>query len=327
MPIVARDQAALATGQRVGVCRYPGVVSARLSKVAYRPVLPSLVRAEAQRLDSAHEATGYGPHAHDFFEVVVFDCGGGEHVVSGEPATVQAGQAWLLAPGVVHDLAALGRARGWVLVMDADVLGGPYLPSGQPWPARVFQHSDERGRPVPLLLSDEGLVRWAAWLEGIAGERTTAGTGYEHAVRALVHLLLVDAMRRISASATPRTSPLTDKALAIVEARFQSRLSLSDVAREVAVTPGHLTEVVRRQTGRPLGEWILDRRMARARELLAGTDQPVGMIATGTGFTDAGTFSRQFRRRHGQGPSAWRAALRQPGAVVPRQEPEAGQRG
>jgi AraC family transcriptional regulator, transcriptional activator of pobA len=309
----------LVAGWRVRVCRYPVVVSARLPKVTYRPVLSSLVRAEAQRLDRAHEVTGYGPHAHDFFEVVVFEGGGGEHVVSGEPVRVQAGQAWLLAPGAVHDLGALGRARGWVLVMDADVLDRPCPASGQSWPASVFQHSDERGHPVPLLLSDECLLRWVTWLEEIARERVTAATGYQHAVRALVDLLLVDAMRRIPASATPRTSPLTDKALAIVEARFQSRLSLSDVARELSVTPGHLTEVVRRQTGRPLGEWILGRRMTRARELLAETDQPVGMIAVGTGFTDAGTFSRQFRRRHGRGPSAWRAALRESGTFVSRQ--------
>src|SRR5712691_2769436 len=105
---------------------------------------------------------------------------------------------------------------------------------------------------------------------------------------------------------------LAGKALSIVEARFHSQLSLSNVARELAVTPGHLTELVRRRTGYPLGEWIQQRRLAYARTLLAETDQPIGMIAAGVGFADAGTFSRQFRRRHGIGPSAWRAALRRP---------------
>lgn len=290
-------------------------MSAGVRRVGYQPVVPSAVRAEVQRLDAAHEVTGYGPHSHDFFEVVVFDSSGGQHVIAGEPIDVSAGHVWLLAPGVIHDLGGVGTARGWVLIIGSGTLDLTRAADAlRPWPGHPllsgFQHLDGRRRPVPLLLAGEDLARWAGWLDEITREREAAAAGYEHAVRALIHLLLVDAHRRsLRSPAAVRTGPLVEKALAVVEARFHAGLTVSGIARELAVTPGHLSDLVSRQTGRPLGEWIQDRRLAQARKLLAETALPVGVIAASVGFADAGSFSRQFRRRHGQGPSAWRAAV------------------
>jgi AraC-like DNA-binding protein len=83
-------------------------------------------------------------------------------------------------------------------------------------------------------------------------------------------------------------------------------LSLRDVAREVGMTPGHLTTVVRRRTGRTVQEWIIERRMAEARSLLAETDLPVAEVARRVGVPDPGYFSRLFSRRHGASPREWR---------------------
>jgi AraC family transcriptional regulator, transcriptional activator of pobA len=316
-PVIARICPAVpVSGAKARAVTSPG----GLRRVAYQPDLPSPVRAEVQRLDGAHPVLGYGPHVHDFFEVVIFDTPGGVHVVDGEPATVSPGQAWLLPPGVAHDLAGLGGAQGWILIAAAEELGLPGRPASlPPWPSHLllsaFRHADEGGRLIPLPLDSTDLIRWTGWLTELARERAEAGAGHEHAVRALLCLLLVDAARRTMPPRPATTRTLVDGALAVVEARFRSALSLSAVARELAVTPGHLTELVRRQTGRPLGEWIQQRRLAEARMLLAETDQPVGVIASSVGFADAGTFSRQFRRRHGHGPSAWRAAVRQPASA------------
>ncbi|MEU6083391.1 AraC family transcriptional regulator [Streptomyces sp. NPDC047108] len=284
-------------------------------RVPYAPERPLLVRAEVQPLDRSHPAVGYGPHAHDFFEIVVFTAPGGVHRVQGIAEPVRRGDVWLLAPGVHHDLAGIGAARGWVVVAGYDVLG---LPMGvrdvAPWPmsplVRAFQQTDSAGRPRPLSLDDEELRRWSGWLSDMARECAELRPGYEEVVEALLRILLVDAGRLTPApAAPPRVDTLVDRALELVGERFADRLSLSDVASELAVTPGHLTEVVRRQTGRPLGEWILERRIAQARMLLAGTTRPIGAVSAACGFQDVGHFSRQFRRRHGMSPSVWRAAV------------------
>ncbi|PWQ88331.1 AraC family transcriptional regulator, partial [Enterococcus faecium] len=62
----------------------------------------------------------------------------------------------------------------------------------------------------------------------------------------------------------------------------------------------------RRRTGRTVGAWIAERRMAEARALLRGTDLSIGEVARRVGMADQGYFTRQFRRVHGASPRVWR---------------------
>ena len=92
----------------------------------------------------------------------------------------------------------------------------------------------------------------------------------------------------------------------VIDERHCEPLSLRDVARELGMTPGHLTTVVRRRTGRTVQEWIIERRMAEARGLLDETDLPIAEVARRVGVSDPGYFSRLFSRAHGTSPREWR---------------------
>ena len=78
----------------------------------------------------------------------------------------------------------------------------------------------------------------------------------------------------------------------------------------MSLTPGHLTTVVRRKTGRTVLEWIAERRLAEARRLLVQTDLAVEEVGRRVGYGDAGYFGRAFRRAHGATPLGWRRAGR-----------------
>jgi AraC family transcriptional regulator, transcriptional activator of pobA len=283
-------------------------------RLAYRPQAPSLVRTEVQRLDRDHVVVGYGQHSHEFFEIVVFDSGGGYHRVSGVAEEIRAGQVWMLPPGTPHDLGDLGDATGWVVVLGAEQLGlAAAADVAQPWLAHPlvvpFQQADDTGRPVPFRLTAAALRRWRGWLRTIEAELCGRRFGYPQAVAAMVHLLLVDAARNCGPEVPGRPDPLVTRALELVDERFRGPLTLADVAGALHVTPGHLTETVRRRTGRPLGEWILQRRMTEARLLLGETETAIGVVAAHCGFRTVGHFGRQFRRLHGMSPSSWRASV------------------
>ncbi len=91
-----------------------------------------------------------------------------------------------------------------------------------------------------------------------------------------------------------------------IEANYQQPINLSDVAQAAGYSPAYLTNLVQEQTGRSVKRWIIERRMAQARKLLANTSQPVRRIAESSGYADAGYFTRQFRRFHGASPQIWR---------------------
>lgn len=91
-----------------------------------------------------------------------------------------------------------------------------------------------------------------------------------------------------------------------IEAHYRQPINLSDVAQEVGYSPAYLTNLVQEQTGRTVKRWIIERRMAQARKLLTHSAQSVRTVAELAGYTDAGYFTRQFRKFHGVSPQAWR---------------------
>jgi AraC-like DNA-binding protein len=81
---------------------------------------------------------------------------------------------------------------------------------------------------------------------------------------------------------------------------------LEDVAQEAGYSPAYLTSLVQEQTGRTIKRWLIERRMAQARQLLKTTANSVRQVAELSGYADAGYFARQFRKFHGVSPQTWR---------------------
>ncbi len=113
------------------------------------------------------------------------------------------------------------------------------------------------------------------------------------------------------AIATPNIFPSCPQLNAVfrfIEANFTQAIQLDDVAQEVGYSSAYLTTLMQEQTGHTVKRWIIERRMAHARELLVSTNKTVKQVAEASGYSDAGYFSRQFRRFHEASPQAWREA-------------------
>lgn len=85
-------------------------------------------------------------------------------------------------------------------------------------------------------------------------------------------------------------------------------LSLREAAATAFLSPNYLTHMLRKETGKPFSQLVLDRRMQLARSLLLNHQQPIGQVAVACGFTDEAYFSRRFRKEHGLAPDQFRKA-------------------
>jgi hypothetical protein len=156
-----------------------------------------LVRTEVQRFDRKHVAVGYGSHAHEFFEIVVFDQAGGSHDVAGHAEVIRKGQVWTRPPGTSHDLSDVGDATGWLVLLGHDQLGlADATDMVQPWLTQPlvapFQNTDPTGRPLPQL-TERDVRRWSGWLRDMETELVKRKFGYSEAVAATVNPLLTAA--------------------------------------------------------------------------------------------------------------------------------------
>jgi AraC-like DNA-binding protein len=98
-----------------------------------------------------------------------------------------------------------------------------------------------------------------------------------------------------------------------IERSFRDGVALRDIATSVNMSPAHLTDTIRRTTGRPIQQWIIERRLSEARRLLVETDETIHRIAFACGFTDPAYFTRAFRARLHVAPERWRRAARAAG--------------
>lgn len=83
-------------------------------------------------------------------------------------------------------------------------------------------------------------------------------------------------------------------------------LGLSEMAGIANLSPYHFSRQFKRSTGLSPHQYVIGRRVARARELLSGTELPVGDVASAVGFSNQSHLAYYIRRRFGVAPSSLR---------------------
>jgi AraC-like DNA-binding protein len=253
---------------------------------------------------------------HHFFELVYIERGPGSHRIGNQSVSVEAGDLFVIAPGEVHDSSGLTPASRWVVAFGADALDPArpdtdmflVLPDGLLLLA-FFRPTGASNAPLRIPRADRR--RWRERLGQLVAELGGQRFGNMEAARALLTLLLTDTARIAAPHPTsyaPATRPLLTRVFRFIEAHYREPISLQDVSAAVGHAPTYLTSLVRRETGRTVLTWIVERRMATARYLLLETDQSVQQVASAVGYRHTGLFIRQFSRLHGTTPHAWRVA-------------------
>jgi AraC-like DNA-binding protein len=89
---------------------------------------------------------------------------------------------------------------------------------------------------------------------------------------------------------------------------LQSNLDvrLADVAQACDLSVSHFARSFKASFGVTCHRWLTDRRVERAKELLADREMPLVDVATRCGFGDQASLTRTFHRLAGMTPGRWR---------------------
>jgi len=160
-------------------------------------------------------------------------------------------------------------------------------------------------------------VRWgtAAAARALAGEYLgawgdAAPGRFETGVAAFARLRF-DALRVQGASGLPGPLRL---ALERIERDAHTDLGVGHLAKAAGLSQSRLHALFAAHLGTTPYRRLLHERLARARARLVVGDEPLTVVATTTGFADAATLCRVFRRELGVSPGAYRTLNRQPPA-------------
>lgn len=162
------------------------------------------------------------------------------------------------------------------------------------------------GEPDPLAESLALAVREAM-------SDATPGTSVY--VDYLSRVLAARLLRRYSWRAVPELGAcggLTRIQMALVEDFIEehlcSSLSLDDLARACELSPSYFARRFKTSTGMPPHQYLIHKRVERAKRLLRGT-MPIVEVALECGFSHQEHLTNVFRRATGQTPAAYRRAV------------------
>lgn len=106
-----------------------------------------------------------------------------------------------------------------------------------------------------------------------------------------------------------KISPLIDVVADLVERNPGMPFTVEQIAAAARITPNHFSAMFHQYEGQCFSDFLTEKRINLAKELLKDLTLSIGEVAMKTGYDDAGYFARRFRQKVGKSPREWREAL------------------
>jgi AraC family transcriptional regulator len=148
----------------------------------------------------------------------------------------------------------------------------------------------------------------AATLSALRDELLSGGRGGRLCAESLANVLVVHLIRNLASGPAVRgmTGGLAKHALrAVVEYvmdNLAADLALADLAAVAHLSEFHFARLFKESTGQAPHQFLIERRVERAKELLAEGRLTLAEVAAAVGFSDQSHFTRHFKRRVGATP-------------------------
>ena len=94
-----------------------------------------------------------------------------------------------------------------------------------------------------------------------------------------------------------------------IKDNISKKITLTDMAWHLHRSTVSLTEHFKAEFGMTIMEYVMQKRLKMAEEMLLSSDKLVKEIAVLSGFSDVEYFSRCFRLHYGKTPTEYRSSL------------------
>lgn len=248
-------------------------------------------------------------HEHPFGEFFYVTYGRGKMILLNQEMIMQEGDLIFVNPRIRHTEARIEEEPFGYIVIGIEGL--------------QLRKVNEAGAEEEVLTYMEEQVQRGLWSQNyrhhpevgllfrsMVQESRQAGTLYKQALRHLLALLLINMWRLSDAkleilAGGDGLSPLA-YARRFLDEHFARDIHLADLARISFINKYQLVREFKHSYGTTPMQYLQERRLSAAADLLRRTDHPVETIASMVGFRSAAYFSRCFREYSGETPLHYR---------------------
>ena len=220
-------------------------------------------------------------HHHDYHQLVLPVEGRLSMEIDGQGGDVSNTELALISAGKDHQFA--GSEHNCFVVADVPASLAPEL------------------EKLPAFIKlDRALAQYVSFLHQQLSRPGSAATSERQMLLLLIELLKERFGQRLRLDR--RIETLRD----YIDDHFQQPLSQQQMAAIANLSPRQMNDVFRRELGATPQQYLVERRMQHARQLLADGELQVQQIAEQSGYGSLASFSDRFRRHFGISPRHFR---------------------
>lgn len=253
-------------------------------------------------------------HAHEFSELVVITRGHGTHFTQAGSYPVSTGDVFVVDPGLGHGYRNTCNLDLVNVLFNFDRLNVPLVDLAEsPGFHALFRiephYRQEHAFESRLKLNTSQLREVITLIQRM--DRQTQGTqpGNEFVRLALFMQLVGFLSQCYGRMATGPSRRIIDAGTVFshIERHFDTPITTADLCQISHLSESSLLRMFHQTVGTSPHDYLLTIRINHARNLLATSTDKITTIAYQTGFTDSNYFARQFKKRTGLSPAAYRA--------------------
>lgn len=237
-------------------------------------------------------------HWHDYFEMELFPSGSGTHFLSGRQTDFDAGYMFLVTPSDFHRLNVDRTNIEYYNVSFSESVIPPQI--------RDFLAS--RNAPCEVTLSQEDVKQVVYEFEKIIAEGNNSNQFSANMKTECLGKALIIFCRALicqseeSVESTAFYNSAVRRAMDIVQRDFGKNIGLASVALEVGYSPNYLGSLFCAETGIRFTEYLQNKRISHAENLLRNTNLSIKEISETSGFSFPSYFISTFKKKRGCTP-------------------------
>lgn len=245
-------------------------------------------------------------HRHDGYEFYLFLNGNVNCYVEQQCFHLERGDLLIIRPGEYHRPVTLDNSDYERITMNLHETLLQHLSSKKSNLSAVFRnHPKNTACFVPL--SQKQLEQFLSLTGQIKELLHCSAFGADILIQAylLQILVLVNTAFQTAENTTPNIMPkLIRDLLRYIDDNLSEKITLETLEQEFFLNGTHLSRQFKKHTGLTLRSYILERRISRARSLLAN-DLSITEVCHQAGFSDYANFIRSFTKATGMSPGKY----------------------
>jgi AraC family transcriptional activator of pobA len=250
-------------------------------------------------------------HRHSYYELLLFTSGSGKHMIDFDVHEIGPQSIHFVAAGQVHALKRSMDTKGYVIAFSKEFM---FLNSTDTNVLNDFPAFNKTAHPV-LPLPGSLFPELQALVKSMETEFSGSNPFRDKMLGAFISILLLKCRSHMQSSAGGKADANTQQLLlrfnALLEEKFITLHKVNEYAELMNVSANHLSESIKKLTGKTAGEQIQDRLVLEAKRLLLHSAITAKEIAYHLNFSDPSYFSRFFKTNTGMAPEEFRKQSRE----------------